>query len=133
MALEDSKKNNSHILASLLLMACIVLFVGSLYYLVIKGPWMIDSSYNVETVSIPKKVVASLDEPNSLGEALNILFEKDCTIVSFEINNKYEINEVGFQIFLEKAVKNHVVIVSTLNEEAILSVIDNGKLWVWHP
>ena len=136
MALEDSKNSKTHILASLLLMGCIVMFVGSLYYLIVRGPWIIESNYNPETVSLPvsESIVTDIDEPGSLGEALDILLEKGCTIVSLEINNdKYKVREASFQTLSEKAVKNQVVIVTTVNEVVVLSVVDNGNLWVWHP
>jgi len=136
MANDTGKSSNIHIPVTLLLMVSVVMFIGSLYYLVVEGPWIFSPKTDQQPVSLPitQQTSVLIEEPQSLGEALEILFKKEYTIVSFDIDTtKYNIKQISFYVLTEKATKTQVVIVTTINEKAVLSVLENGCLWIWSP
>ena len=120
----------------IIVMACIFVFFGSLFYLTLNGPWGSNSlfpMYPVENTNYEKSTEPVNYQPN-LEEMINELKKEGCTITS--LNKQIDISDavrLQYDEFKEKAIKHGLVlIIQEINGNESLLVSDNGK-WLWTP
>jgi hypothetical protein len=135
MAVLGSRKAKVGISVSILLMFCIVMFIGSLFYLTIDGPWNLGNEIEHIPPTLPIEYTSDPeDEPDSVENALLDLCDAGCTIVSSSINfNEYDVKSSSFHEFKDKVLKNRIVILAEIKDETLLLVLQNGQLWYWKP
>ena len=120
----------------ILVMVCICVFVGSLFYLTLNGPWRSNTlfpMYPVGNTNYDKSTELDNYQPN-LDEVITELKKEGCIITSY--NKQIDLSgavRLQYHEFKEKAVKHGLVfIISDKNGDASLLVSDKVK-WLWTP
>ena len=136
MAIYGKRDAKADILVTIILMISVVLFVGSLYWLYLYGPFQ---GYKEFTGIIKSKtndtvITVNYEEPKSIEEAVSILHNENYTIISYEIDlEDRSLTLLNFVDFKEKTV-NKIVILTDLNRfEKGLFIIDKNMIWLWKP
>lgn len=135
MAGLGSRKAKVGISVSVLLMFCIVMFIGSLFYLTLNGPWNMENENEQIPPSLPIEYASDPeDEPDSIENALLNLCNAGCTVVSSSIDfNEYDMKSLSFHDFKDIVLKNQIVILAEIDDETLLLVFKSGHLWYWKP
>jgi len=121
----------------LLVMLCIIVFVGSLFYLALNGPWGSNTLFPIQFTS--NTVLHSSPEldsnPINLDEAIKQLKKEGCIIASYSKNiDLSDAVRLQYHVFKERAVENGLVLVMPDElGDIILVVRDKKGQWVWGP
>lgn len=124
--------------ATLILMFSIVLFLGSLFWLVVNGPWNINGSNLFHTTKMDEKMNES--EQNTLTmnieDAIQDLEESGCILIHYEKEiNLRGVNRLNYIDFKGEAIKTGIVLIIS-NEEAkptLLFIQSNHMKSFWEP
>jgi hypothetical protein len=131
------------VLASVILLMSIVLFIGSIYWLVINGPWGVGSlfgkdlfkpaSMSNEKTEINTDIVQNA-QPN-ISEAVNELEQQGCVFTKY--NGEYSsLNPVqlNYSDFKELAIDRKLVFTVEINQDnVVLLVIKKDVAYEWGP
>jgi hypothetical protein len=142
MALLSGRKANSSVAAAIVLMLCIVVFAGTLFYLM-TSPGM-SLAFDTDNPNNPFKMSEGQSSitkqpvwvkgPWSMEQAINDLKANGCVIVEkTDKEGLDEANEVNYDGFRTLAIRRRIVyrVVDEDTEALILSLED--KYYVWAP
>jgi hypothetical protein len=142
MALLSGRKANSSVAAAIVLMLCIVVFAGTLFYLM-TSPGM-SLAFDTDNPNNPFKMSEGQSSitkqpvwvkgPWSMEQAINDLKANGCVIVEkTDKEGLDEANEVNYDGFRTLAIRRRIVyrVVDEDTEALILSFED--KYYVWAP
>ena len=131
------RKPGTSLVATIILMFSIVLFIGSIFYLVYLNP------LNFSTEQSPNIVKTSYKEESpepiiinnkSLEEAISELKHDGCTFVSVSapvyLDDPQYLNYNDFHL---KALETKMVVMSPKGSSIILLVQNEGVQWIWVP
>jgi hypothetical protein len=131
------RKAKVGVLVVVILMFSIVLFVGSLFWLVVYGPWNENQGSNQVFTSNVKDETTIMDnyEPKSIEEALIDLREANCRVYSRQVDQRdRRMVYVCYNDFREYAIMNSIVTLSkSISGRSILLVVERDIIWVWTP
>jgi hypothetical protein len=138
MAIIRSRKAKVSIAVVLVLMFSIVMFISSLFWLTVHGPWEDNSPFMPRSTSVSYKgASASFQEYDAprMKELMFELSEANVTIVFYDMDfSKHRALYLNYINFKEKALENKLVICSQIETgELVLLVLENSKLWLWKP
>jgi len=131
-----SRKARIGVSGIIIVMLCIVIFVGSLFYLSFKGPWVSNTLFPIQFTSNTDLPITPELESNqiNLDEALKELKKEGCIITSYKKIDLSNTERLQYPEFKEKAVENGVVLVTPDELGDIILVIRNKKgQWAWSP
>lgn len=131
------RKAKVGILVVVILMFSIVIFVSSLFWLVVYGPWNENRSFNqLSSTNIDIKTnVFDKYEPKSIEEALIDLRKENCRVYSRQVAQRdRKMVYVCYNGFKEEALKNSIVTLSKgISGRSILLVVERDIIWAWTP
>lgn len=131
------RKAGTGVFAVVLLMFSIVMFAGSLFYLVYLNPLNINMEQPSNTVKISdveETRVSLIVENKSLQEAINELKNEGCTFVSvstpvYLVDPQY----LNYNDFKLKALETKIVVISP-SDTGIFLLVQNGDIQIiWTP
>jgi len=131
------------ILATLVLLASIVIFIGSLFWLTVNGPWGGGSLFGNDlfkpagmTVEEPEKqTLIETEHEWNISEAIDDLISSGCVFI--EYSNEYSVSDttpLEYEQFKEEAIDRKIVYKTVDSWDApVLLVMRNGKIFEWTP
>ena len=125
-----SRSGGVGILATLILMFSIVIFVGSLFWLITDAGFLMGTP----GTGLFKPVTAPDDSPRTLNQTITTLQQSGCMVVYYtkEYVGGYE--QVSYEVFLEEAVAARIAYrVVTPENDTVLLVEKQGKTLEWAP
>ena len=130
MSIARTRSGGAGIQATLILMFSIVIFLGSLFWLIT------DASSLMWTpgTGLFKPVTAPDDVPRTLNQTITTLQQSGCMVVYYtkEYVGGYE--QVSYEVFLEEAVAARIAYrVVTPENDTVLLVEAQGKTLEWVP
>jgi hypothetical protein len=119
-------------------MFSLVMFITSLFWLTVQGPWDSDSPFAPRPTNVNYKgASATFQEYDSprMKELMFELSEANCTIVFYDMDfSRHRIRYLNYIDFTEKALENKIVFCSQIETgELVLLVLEDGNLWLWKP
>jgi len=131
------------ILATLVLLASIVLFIGSLFWLTLNGPWGGGSLFGNDlfkpagmNVEEPKtQTLIETEHEMNITEAIKDLTSSGCVFTEYkQENSRSETIPLEYQQFKEAAIDRKIVYKAVDSWDAqVLLVIIKGKIYEWTP
>ncbi len=130
------------VLATLVLLLSIVLFIGSLFWLSVNGPWGGGSLFGDDLFKPASLTPEEKDEVtvNTTDNGMNIttviddLKANGCVFTDY--SGTYQADQtiqITYEEFKEKAVNRKIVFTAETTETTILLVTENEKLYEWRP
>ena len=112
-----------------------VLFMVSLFWLALNGPWGNKSTMETLLTSFEEKEVSIDHAPKTINEALDDLRSIDCQIVSYWKEIELEkTTRLSYTEFKKVAIKTKLVFtISNYVDTPILMVIYNKMHYTWYP
>ena len=131
------RKAGTNVIATIVLLFSIVLFVGSVFYLIYINPLNLTPEQSPKIVTINDKEESPepiIVENKSLQEAISELKHEGCTLVSVKapiyLNNPQYLGYNGFKL---KALETKRVFMSPSDSGIILLAQNEGVQWIWVP
>ena len=113
---------------------CIVAFVGSLFYLTFNGPWGSNTLFPIQQTSYSDLPISTEKNDNqiTIDDAIKDLKKEKCTIVYYNNTDLSLATRLQYTEFKEKAVKKGLIfIVPNEIDDVILMVRDKQGQWIW--
>ena len=127
------------VLVTLILMFSLVIFVSSLFWLAIQGPWS-ESFENTVFKSSPSRQQKQIEMLNiryneyNFTHAVEDLKNAGCTVEESTENYPDWTTHLEYTLFRKEAIKQkRVLIVEKRPETYVLIVISSGKAYEWSP
>jgi len=129
------------VLATLVLLFSIVLFVGSLFWLSVNGPWGGGQIFGDDLFKPASMTEEQNDETlqNTTDTFWNITMAMDdlqssgCVFTEYTSEYTGDTIQLDYEEFKAKAIKRKIVFTEETPESPILLVSDTGKLYEWRP
>jgi len=131
------------ILATLVLLASIVVFIGSLFWLTVNGPWgggslFGDNLFKPAGMTVQEPETQTLIETEhewNISEAIEDLTSFGCVFTEYkQVYSSSETIPLEYKQFKEEAIDRKIVYKTVDSWEApVLLVINNGKIYEWTP
>jgi len=141
--LREYRNGRVGVLATLLLLFSLVLFIGSLFWLSVNGPWgggsLLGDGFFKPASMLKQDEGTSTpietEEEINLTEAIEDLSESGCVFI--EYSGEYSEGDtirLSYQQFREEAIDRKIVQKAETPQEAtVLLVTRNGKIYGWSP
>ena len=130
MSIVRSRSGGVGILATLILMFSIVMFVGTLFWLITDAGFL----WGAPGSSLFKPATVPEDTTRTLNQTIVTLQQSGCMIVYYteEYEGGYE--QVSYEVFIEAAVAARIAYrVDNMENETVLLVEQQGKTLEWVP
>lgn len=129
------------VLATLVLLFSIVLFVGSLFWLSVNGPWGGGQIFGDDLFKPASMTEEQNDETlqNTTDTFWNITMAMDdlqssgCVFTEYTSEYTGDTIQLDYDEFKAKAIKRKIVFTEETPESPILLVSDTGNLYEWRP
>ena len=129
------------VLATLVLLFSIVLFVGSLFWLSVNGPWGGGQIFGDDLFKPASMTEEQNDETlqNTTDTFWNItmamadLQSSGCVFTEYTSEYTGDTIQLDYDEFKAKAIKRKIVFTEEIPESPILLVSDTGNLYEWRP
>ena len=131
------------ILATLVLLVSAVIFIGSLFWLTLNGPWSGGSLFGNDlfkpagmTVQEPEtQTLIETEHEWNISEAIEDLTSSGCVFTEYkQVYLSSETIPLEYEQFKEEAIDRKIVYKTVDSWEApVLLVINNGKIYEWTP
>jgi len=129
------------VLATLVLLFSIVLFVGSLFWLSVNGPWGGGQIFGDDLFKPASMTEEQNDETlqNTTDTFWNITMAMDdlqssgCVFTEYTSEYTGDTIQLDYEEFKAKAIKRKIVFTEETPESPILLVSDTGNLYEWRP
>jgi len=131
------------ILATLVLLASVVIFIGSLFWLTVNGPWGGGSLFGNDlfkpagmTDQEPEtRTLIETDHEMNITEVIEDLTSSGCVFIEYTKEySRSETTPLEYEQFKEEAIDRKIVYKTVDSWDApVLLVIRNGKIYEWTP
>jgi len=129
------------VLATLVLLFSVVLFVGSLFWLSVNGPWGGGQIFGDDLFKPASMTEEQNDETlqNTTDTFWNITMAMDdlqssgCVFTEYTSEYTGDTIQLDYEEFKAKAIKRKIVFTEETPESPILLVSDTGNLYEWRP
>ncbi len=130
MSIVGTRSGRVGILVTLMLMLSIIMFVGTLFWLITDTSLIVANPGS----SLFKPATAPIDSPRTLNQTIATLENSGCMVVFYtkEYAGVYE--QVSYEVFIQEAVAARIAFrVDNLENETVLLVEAQGKTLEWVP
>lgn len=130
MSIVGTRSGRVGILVTLMLMLSIIMFVGTLFWLITDTSLIVANPGS----SLFKPATAPSDSPRTLNQTIATLENSGCMVVFYtkEYAGGYE--QVSYEVFIQEAVAARIAFrVDNLENETVLLVEAQGKTLEWVP
>jgi len=130
MSIVRTRSGRVGILVTLILMFSIIMFVGSLFWLITETSLIVANP----GTSLFKPATAPIDGPRTLNQTIATLENSGCMVVYYteEYAGGYE--QPSYEVFIQEAVAVRIAFrVDNLENETVLLVEAQGKTLEWVP
>lgn len=126
--------------ATVILMLSIVLFIGSLFWLYVNGPWsgsgnnLFNPASNKPPSETEKNTGTPIIETVSLSDAIDELEEAgvSCIVFNEDIDTQTA-QHVNYQDFKELAIEKKLVLIISIDDNECLLTYQNKNKIIWKP
>ena len=130
MRIGGTRSGRVGILATLILMFSIVMFVGSLFWLITGTGFLMG---NPET-GLFKPATVPDDIPRTLNQTISTLQNSGCMVVYYSKEYVGGYEQVSYEVFIQEAVAARIAYrVDNSEDETVLLVEAKGKTLKWVP
>ena len=130
MSIVRTRSGRVGILATLILMFSIVMFVGTLFWLITDAGFLLGAS----GTSLFKPAMVPDDTTRTLNQTITTLQQSGCMVVYYTEDYAGWYEHVSYEVFLEAAIAVRIAYrVDNLENETMLLVEKQGKTLEWIP
>ena len=138
------RNGRAGILATVIILVCVVLFIGCLFWLSVNGPWGGGSLFGddlfkpatmSENTEDQTQIVVETEQTLNMSEAMKDLSKAGCVFTEYkeEYSAKDTIS-LDYETFKEMATERKLVFTAMKSQDTpVLLVTKNGKIYGWSP